>query len=53
MASKTIAAQRLSSTKIAEANAGLRMGFAEKSRVILGLWPGVARLNRYAKGDLL
>jgi hypothetical protein len=32
--------------EIAGANAGLRMRFAEKSRVVFSLSPGVARLNR-------
>jgi hypothetical protein len=32
--------------KIAGANAGLRVGFAEKPRVALSPWPGVARLKR-------
>ena len=34
--------------EIAGANAGLRVGLDEKSRVVLSLWPGVARLNRSA-----
>ena len=32
--------------EIAGANAGLRIGFVEKSRVVLSFWPGVARLDR-------
>ena len=36
--------------EIAGANAGLRIGFAERSRVVLSVWPGVARLRRYASG---
>jgi len=32
--------------KIAGANAGLRAWFVEKLRVLLSLWPGVARLGR-------
>jgi hypothetical protein len=32
--------------EVAGANAGLRVWFAEKSRVVLSLRPGVVRLNR-------
>jgi hypothetical protein len=32
--------------EIAGANAGLRAELAEKSRVFLSRWPGVARLDR-------
>jgi len=35
--------------EIAAANAGLRGWFVEKSRVLLSLRPGVARLGRWAK----
>ena len=34
--------------EIAGANAGLHLEFVEKSRVVLSLWPGVARLGRSA-----
>jgi hypothetical protein len=36
--------------EIAGANTGLRAGYFEKSRIALSPWPGVARLQRYAKG---
>jgi len=35
--------------EIAEANAGLRIQFAEKSLVQPRIWPGVARLSRSAR----
>jgi hypothetical protein len=36
-----------SPNEIAGANAGLRAGFVEKSRVVLSFRPGVARLSRW------
>ena len=37
---------KLRSNEVAGANSGLREWFVEKPRVILSLWPGVARLGR-------
>jgi hypothetical protein len=37
----------MSPNEIAGANASLRIRFAEKSQVVLSLWPGVARLDRW------
>jgi len=35
--------------EIAGTNAGPRVGIIEKSRVVLSLWRGVARLSRWAR----